>query len=339
MIRIDIYAQHVKDAADLWRNGLHGFLFDNHKSCLKQNFGDKKNPIIKTANTYWEKMDHVIEYEYSSGKLKNEYRQYRLCKDVLAYYELHFNDYVLAKEDFLKRNKKVIEYMAVKNPLAKSVLGDVFVTAYNDFCQKQTAYAVMKKLQVNVCPYCNRQYTFTVDGNKKTRPEFDHFYDKASYPLLALSFFNLVSSCHTCNHVKRNDEAAVNPYFHGFEHGFRVVAKDKSFHGDVMTLKAAALKIDLDKRSLDEKKNMETFGLDDLYNQHIDYVESIMDRVKSYNSSVEQALVDSFQGAGNNPQDVADFVWQPYKEIIRNNWPLSKLTKDLLRQFGIIKNE
>lgn len=61
-------------------------------------------------------------------------------------------------------------------------------------------------------------------------------------------------------------------------------------------------------------------------------------RVKSYNPSVEQALVDFFQGAGNNPQDVADFVWQPYKEIIRNNWPLSKMTEDLLRQFGIIKN-
>ena len=315
MIRIDINAQHVKDAADLWYNGLQ-----------------------KKFESYWTKMDDCIEESHKTGKLQKEDKQYRLCKLALAHYKLHFKEYVLAKEDFLKRNSTIIKVLAGKNPLAKDILKEVFVTVYNDFCKQPTAYEVMKKLQVNVCPYCNRQYTFTVDSGKKTRPEFDHFYDKASYPLLALSFYNLVPSCHTCNHVKRNDEAAINPYFHGFVHEFRVKAKDQNFKGNVMTLKAAALKIDLDKGSTDEKKNMDTFELNALYNQHIDYVESIMDRVKNYNLSVEQALVNSFQGAGNNPQDVADFVWQPYKEIIRNNWPLSKMTEDLLRQFGIIKN-
>lgn len=315
MIRIDINAQHVKDAADLWYDGLK-----------------------KKFRGYWGKMDDCIEEAHKSGKLKKEDKQYRLCKLVLVHYKLHFKEYVLAKEDFQKRNSTIIKALAGKNPLAKEMLKEVFVPVYNDFCKQPTAYEVMKKLQVNVCPYCNRQYTFTVDSGKKTRPEFDHFYDKASYPLLALSFYNLVPSCHTCNHVKRNDEAAINPYFHGFVNEFRVKAKDQNFKGDVMTLKPSDFKIDLDNGSTDERKNMNTFGLEALYNQHIDYVESIMDRVKSYNPSVEQALVDTFQGAGNNPQDVSDFIWQPYKEIIRNNWPLSKLTEDLLRQFGIIKN-
>ena len=48
------------------------------------------------------------------------------------------------------------------------------------------------------------------------------------------------------------------------------------------------------------QKNMETFGVNALYNQHIDYVEPVLDRVKSYNLSTQQVLVDSFQGAGNN---------------------------------------
>ena len=78
------------------------------------------------------------------------------------------------------------------------------------------------------------------------------------------------------------------------------------------------------------QKNMETFGLNALYNQHIDYVESVLDRVKIYNLSAKQSLVDSFQGAGNNPQDVSDFVWRPYLEVVQNNWPLAKLTEDLL---------
>ena len=56
------------------------------------------------------------------------------------------------------------------------------------------------------------------------------------------------------------------------------------------------------------QKNMETFGLNALYNQHIDYVESVLDRVKIYNLSAKQSLVDSFQGVDNNPQDVSDFI-------------------------------
>lgn len=314
MIRIDINAQHVEGAADLWYDGLQ-----------------------KKAGTYWGKMDTKIEAEYNLGKLKNEKRQYRLCKLVLNHYKKHFKDYVLAKEDFLKRNSSVIRALAYKYPLAKEILKDMFVSVYNDFCKQQTAYEVMKKLRVNVCPYCNRQFTFTVDNSKKTRPEFDHFYDKASYPLLALSFYNLVPSCHTCNHLKRNDEAAINPYFHGFEHKFRVMSKDAHFKGDVMTLKTSELELKLNNANAEELKNMKTFGLNALYNLHIDYVESVLDRVKSYNLSAQQSLVDSFQGAGNSPQDVSDFVWRPYLEVVQNNWPLAKLTEDLLHQFGIIK--
>lgn len=57
------------------------------------------------------------------------------------------------------------------------------------------------------------------------------------------------------------------------------------------------------------QKIMETFGLNALCNQHIDFVESVLNRVKSYNNlSVLQSLVDSFQGVDNNPQDVSDFI-------------------------------
>ena len=86
------------------------------------------------------------------------------------------------------------------------------------------------------------------------------------------------------------------------------------------------------------QKIMETFGLNALCNQHIDFVESVLNRVKSYNNlSALQSLVDSFQGAGNNPQDVSDFVWRPYLEVVQNNWPLAKMTEAILHQFGIIK--
>lgn len=32
--------------------------------------------------------------------------------------------------------------------------------------------------------------------------QFNHFYDKGTYPYLALSFYNLIPSCSTCNSSK-----------------------------------------------------------------------------------------------------------------------------------------
>lgn len=71
-------------------------------------------------------------------------------------------------------------------------------------------------LQVTVCPYCNRHYTFTVDSTWKIRPQFDHFYPKSAYPYLALSFYNLIPCCPVCNHIKREKRIEQNPYISGF---------------------------------------------------------------------------------------------------------------------------
>ncbi len=57
------------------------------------------------------------------------------------------------------------------------------------------AYKFCSGLNIEVCPYCNRQYIFTVmvhkkgmhKGNKEciTRPEIDHYYPKSMYPYLS----------------------------------------------------------------------------------------------------------------------------------------------------------
>ena len=103
---------------------------------------------------------------------------------------------------------------------------------YNDFLRGYApwgsyqkgwgAYAFTKELGVDVCPYCNRQYIFTIseqniDESKKEkktvkylkeskngRPEIDHFYPKAEYPYLSCSLFNFIPSCHPCNHQKKD---------------------------------------------------------------------------------------------------------------------------------------
>ncbi|MCF6131711.1 hypothetical protein [Flavobacterium wongokense] len=86
-------------------------------------------------------------------------------------------------------------------------------TLYNGF---DLAYY----LSIDVCPYCNRNYTTSHRINSKNKnvfPEFDHFYPKTDFPLLALSFYNLIPSCNICNthfkgSINPDDNNLLNPY-------------------------------------------------------------------------------------------------------------------------------
>jgi hypothetical protein len=76
--------------------------------------------------------------------------------------------------------------------------------SYPHFQKQKTkhfnGYDLAALLDTRACVYCNRQYTLTVVAmDEITRPEFDHFYSQSEHPLLALSFYNLIPSCHICN--------------------------------------------------------------------------------------------------------------------------------------------
>lgn len=94
---------------------------------------------------------------------------------------------------------------------------------YDKFIRNQKkAQEVLRNLNVRVCPYCNHTYTLTLPSPKEldkgeefkaTRATFDHFYGKTEYPYLAVSLFNLIPSCHTCNLNKSaSKEKFIYPY-------------------------------------------------------------------------------------------------------------------------------
>ena len=190
----------------------------------------------------------------------------------------------------------------------------------------------MNELNVKVCPYCNRQYTFTIK-DKKVSPEFDHFCPKSKYPCLALSFYNLIPACPVCNHTKSEDEIDQNPYIEGFADNFRFKIKTKD--GEEFSLDwALTNKFEID--FTDNNRNIEVFALKELYNEHIDYVKEIIDKAQAYNHSYYNSLIDSYKGLGKQEADIDRFVWGNYLEKAEHEKrPLSKLTKDILYQLKI----
>lgn len=76
------------------------------------------------------------------------------------------------------------------------------------------------------CSYCNIEpviHQVNLAGKVVRSYELDHFYDKARYPLLSYSLFNLVPSDHTCNVTNKGvtqftDDYHLNPHHMGYSH-------------------------------------------------------------------------------------------------------------------------
>lgn len=47
-------------------------------------------------------------------------------------------------------------------------------------------------------------------------PQFDHWFPKQDFPMLALSFYNLVPSCATCNTIKSTDNLNLSNHLHPY---------------------------------------------------------------------------------------------------------------------------
>ena len=72
-----------------------------------------------------------------------------------------------------------------------------------------------EEMKLHTCHYCNMAYINTFDyvddsnGTKRRMSHFDldHVLEKAEYPVLAFSLFNLVPSCPICNERMKRDKA------------------------------------------------------------------------------------------------------------------------------------
>ncbi|TNF78778.1 hypothetical protein FGE05_28050 [Pseudomonas sp. ICMP22404] len=96
---------------------------------------------------------------------------------------------------------------------------------YGRFATKSSrpwsAYQLCMSSSYRMCPYCQQSLAVTIYRDHKTsslRPTLDHFYPKSEYPYLALSLYNLVPSCHTCNSsLKGKENFFTRRHLHPYE--------------------------------------------------------------------------------------------------------------------------
>lgn len=217
--------------------------------------------------------------------------------------------------------------------------------------QNYNAYTLANNLGLNVCPYCNRQYTFTLNSfDGKTRPEFDHFYSQNKYPYLALSFYNLIPSCHICNsNLKGSEEFSIkeniHPYIEGYENDAKFSIKLEPESGiDIFygLENSFALELKFNNLNLEKQKrienNFKVFQLKNLYNMHKDYVKEIIQKSISYDENYLNSLFLQFEGTlFKSIGEVQQMALSNYiQDDDFEKRVLSKLTRDISEELGII---
>lgn len=326
----------LQDIADKWANDLQKFLMEELKY---------PNYVIipRGRITFKKRYRKYIFLLYDTMKKRG------MCKSQMKFVHKIIFHFMKDFHNNIADCQKINYYSRFQNTLRRifpwtlDVITPVFVQLYEDF-SKNKAYTYFEKLNVRTCPYCNRQYTFTISKDKtknfKTRPEYDHFYDKKDYPLLALSFYNLVPSCHICNHSKRTRSVKVNPYLKGFKTKFSIQVGNNEKYTNINDIKSIKtindFHISFANPSHDEEQNIAIFGLKHLYSEHKDYVLELVEKSEAYNQLMCKNIAEEFQGIFTTQQQVYDLVWGKYlQDVELEKRPLSKLTKDILEQIGI----
>lgn len=227
---------------------------------------------------------------------------------------------------------------------------------YESFSKNKTlynAYTLAKKLNFNTCPYCNRNYTVTVinDRNKKiVRPDFDHFFPQSEYPLLALSFFNLIPCCPICNRTLKGDKKmGINTHIHPYLEGFGQVLRFNYLPGDAdsavgmqnnfnIRLLGPDAPKDVDKLKLAKcRRNAALFQLEPIYTEsHSAEVAEIVYKHHVSNGSYLRSLAETFPRIGGRDELYRLAFGNYYQEGDFDKRPLAKLTRDIFDQLNFL---
>ncbi|MFP3511480.1 HNH nuclease [Peribacillus sp. SIMBA_075] len=253
-----------------------------------------------------------------------------------------------------KKLKKLLigsksDLIEIINIIGEIKLGkkDPFENLYTNFTKRVWSKSLMEKLNVRVCPYCNRLYTFTL-GKEGIRPQFDHFFPKSLFSYLSVSLYNLIPSCGICNQKKQALDTKMNDFYYPYEDefGYNVVFQTSSVDNDFTYWAGTSDNFDIKLTCKDKNHNCKVNNLNEhlkielLYKQHKDYVRDIIRNAVIYNDSRIVELMEQFPELFESKNELLNLVFMSFIE--KENWgnrPLSKLTHDIYEEFKLFTSK
>lgn len=255
------------------------------------------------------KNNRYIEYVFASERL----RRIVACPadrlhNIISSFNSHFSDFDANSDEWEAfSNYMLNQYKSVRNEYLPQILHE---------------------LNLSVCPYCNRHYIYIVDNGKRVSAQFDHFYCKTKYPYLALSFYNLIPCCPTCNKAKGELQIKINPYVEGFDD--KCTIKIDLPLNCILREGEWNVCIDGDERTM---TNVEAFVLDKLYKKHNDYASEIVFKAIANEKGYLNSIKQEFHNMGLSDDLINAIIWNTsFTTETSVKRPLSKMTADIITQ-------
>ena len=310
---------------------LNAFAANNHFKAVKDHLQTRikkilKNGVVKSKTKY-----------FPNNDLKT-YLNYLLIDDNLK-------QLIIARPEsitgIISFNKSRYGGFLTKSHSSNIILNNLFVKSCYDDTKVFSKHDFIKNIDIDTCPYCNRSYIYYLSKNKEIKPEIDHFFPKSKYPFLAMSFYNLIPSCQTCNGFGAKEEkdplieGLINPY----------LLKNSDFLFTFEPVSSRIISTLLDKNSIKVKiiKNipghLDVFKLKELYELHSDHVVELIFKSKIKYSDTYRTYLEKYKEKG------LEFSDNEIDRMILGNYateeeihkrPLAKLYQDIGKELGLI---
>ena len=303
-------------------------------------------------NSKFAKPNESVEQRYArylkSGTFKDVFKKYTLKKIVLADY----NTLNIIIPDIEKEITKLTEK---KKKNLKEKIKNLF--NYSDKFQSTTLTPFFTdNFCFRTCFYCNKDFITNFERDKEkfvSTFQLDHFYDKNTYPFLALSFYNLIPSFPTCNSSKVKGSKNTfkhDPQIGKFNNETCLSPNNNNFNFE----NKVKFKLYLDKSCknlhIKNKENIDIPLKENYSNQYDKYIEifKLNERYKAHKNIVVDMISKAELYPESRLKELESLTGIPFQQIKKDIFslldentdlskqPFSKLIKDISEELKLL---
>lgn len=293
----------------------------------------KINPTQEALDFHFEKVSEILDKIRTIEKTEKGVK-YKLSQKLL--------DFINEQKDKIISGKPKILHEEINSEYNNLNLNDeerkaakvIFKYAYETYFQNKYGKEFLNLLDIDTCVYCNLNYTLQFDlETNHARAQLDHWFPKESFPILALSFYNLIPSCASCNHIK--GAAKGYDWLKALENQNHPYSSknDFTFSYEYESFNNFAMKIKVEKNSKSEK-TLAFNKTKEIYNAHSEKeLKDLLELRLKYSEDYIDTLVNkTFKGITNESEVYRMIFGIEVNEDDYHKRPFSKFKKDIIHK-------
>jgi len=349
MIKIQEHLDRID--SETFLNTLAEKHWDQLNAKLASGKGFKKNSLIEKCKKY-----------QKLTKLKTYKKKYANNDIIVANRHKDFFKFLLAdNESELKRivTARPIDFASIKSAIFTILQpSDLFIGKTGNYSQTPFGLLLSETIfnykafrssefckelfkligfESTTCPYCNDNKlnivklrgNSSLDTKFKAYLDLDHFYSKSLNPFFAVSFFNLIPTCHDCNASDKGSkpfsiETHIHPYHESFDDNYKFKISLTALLGDPLD------SIEIQSQGIKPLDiTLKDLNLTARYENHFEIANKLVDLFWKNKKHIGTEFESSFK------ELLFKDIPEERKNILKHE--RAKMSRDILKQIDISK--